>query len=93
MIKGQIQVGLLMFLGSTLRLAFVEGFSVRSQSEEGELCRWVFKAMEGLLLVLMHSFFTLVDLIMSVVFYLAAEFIISMEAASIGQTRTIVEDV
>ncbi|KAG2320866.1 hypothetical protein Bca52824_014079 [Brassica carinata] len=28
MIKGQMQVGLLMFLGSTLRLAFVEGFSV-----------------------------------------------------------------
>ncbi|KAK8943413.1 hypothetical protein KSP40_PGU007782 [Platanthera guangdongensis] len=68
LIKGQTQAGLLIFLGSTIGLAFVEGLfehRVKTLSYgDGSSRIW-----EGPLLVLMYSFVVLVDAMMSAVFY------------------------
>ncbi|KAL5714830.1 hypothetical protein ACHQM5_016737 [Ranunculus cassubicifolius] len=67
-IQGQTQVGLLIFLGSTIGLAFVEGLfehRVKTLSYgDGSSRIW-----EGSLLVIMYSFVVLIDSMMSAVFY------------------------
>ncbi|KAF8408146.1 hypothetical protein HHK36_007288 [Tetracentron sinense] len=66
--KGQTQVGFLMFLGSTMGMAFVEGLfehGVKTLSYgEGSSRIW-----EGPLLVILHSFVVLVDSMTSAIFY------------------------
>ncbi|XP_010551632.1 PREDICTED: uncharacterized protein LOC104822182 [Tarenaya hassleriana] len=73
LIKGQTQVGLLIFLGSTIGLAFVEGLfehRVKNLSYgDGSSRIW-----EGPLLVVMYSFVVLVDSMMSAVFYFSCRF-------------------
>lgn len=68
LIKGQTHVGLLIFLGSTIGMAFVEGLfehRVKTLSYgDGSSRVW-----EGPLLVLMYSFMVLIDSMMSAVFY------------------------
>ncbi|XP_010939057.1 uncharacterized protein [Elaeis guineensis] len=68
LIKGQTQAGLLIFLGSTIGMAFVEGLfehRVKTLSYgDGSSRLW-----EGPLLVLMYSFVVLADYMMSAVFY------------------------
>ncbi|XP_072972648.1 uncharacterized protein [Typha angustifolia] len=68
LIRGQTQAGLLIFLGSTIGMAFVEGLfehRVKTLSYgDGSSRLW-----EGPLLVLMYSFVVLVDSMMSAVFY------------------------
>ncbi|PIA62881.1 hypothetical protein AQUCO_00200713v1 [Aquilegia coerulea] len=67
-IQGQTQVGLLIFLGSTIGMAFVEGLfehRVKTLSYgDGSSRIW-----EGPLLVIMYSFVVLIDSMMSAVFY------------------------
>ncbi|AEE34924.1 hypothetical protein AtNW77_Chr1g0070501 [Arabidopsis thaliana] len=78
LIKGQTQVGLLIFLGSTIGLTFVEGLfehRVKSLSYgDGSSRLW-----EGPLLVVMYSFVVLIDTMMSAVFYFSCRSY-SMEA-------------
>ncbi|XVE53177.1 hypothetical protein DITRI_Ditri02bG0182900 [Diplodiscus trichospermus] len=80
LIKGQTQVGLLIFLGSTIGLAFVEGLfehRVKTLSYgDGSSRIW-----EGPLLVIMYSFVVLVDSMMSTVFYFSCRSY-TMEAAA-----------
>ncbi|XP_008790177.4 uncharacterized protein LOC103707457 [Phoenix dactylifera] len=68
LIKGQTQAGLLIFLGSAIGMAFVEGLfehRVKTLSYgDGSSRLW-----EGPLLVLMYSFVVLTDYMMSAVFY------------------------
>lgn len=68
LIKGQTQVGLLIFLGSTIGTVFVEGLfehRVKTLSYgDGSSRIW-----EGPLLVVMYSFVVLTDSMMSAVFY------------------------
>ncbi|ONK60042.1 uncharacterized protein A4U43_C08F13590 [Asparagus officinalis] len=68
LVKGQTQAGLLIFLGSTIGMAFVEGLfehRVKTLSYgDGSSRIW-----EGPLLVVMYSFVVLVDSMMSAVFY------------------------
>ncbi|XP_077209874.1 uncharacterized protein LOC143845426 [Tasmannia lanceolata] len=68
LIKGQTHVGLLIFLGSTIGMAFVEGLfehRVKTLSYgDGSSRIW-----EGPLLVIMYSFVVLIDSMMSAVFY------------------------
>jgi hypothetical protein len=68
LIRGQTQVGLLIFLGSTIGMAFIEGLfehRVKTLSYgDGSSRIW-----EGPLLVIMYSFVVLIDLMMSAVFY------------------------
>lgn len=68
LMQGQTHVGLLIFLGSTIGLAFVEGLfehRVKTLSYgDGSSRLW-----EGPLLVLMYSFVMLIDSMMSAVFY------------------------
>lgn len=68
LVKGQTQAGLLIFLGSAIGFAFVEGLfehRVKTLSYgDGSSRAW-----EGPLLVLMYSFVVLVDSMMSAVFY------------------------
>jgi len=68
LVKGQTQAGLLIFLGSTIGMAFVEGLfehRVKTLSYgDGSSRIW-----EGPLLVIMYSFVVLVDSMMSAVFY------------------------
>ncbi|KAG6712960.1 hypothetical protein I3842_05G126700 [Carya illinoinensis] len=68
LIKGQTQVGLLIFLGSTIGMAFIEGLfehRVKTLSYgDGSSRIW-----EGPLLVVMYSFVLLIDSMMSAVFY------------------------
>ncbi|CAN6470057.1 unnamed protein product [Victoria cruziana] len=68
LIKEQRQIGLLIFLGSTASLAFVEGlfeYRVKTLSYgDGSSRIW-----EGPLLVIMYSFLLLIDSMMSTVFY------------------------
>ncbi|KAG8661703.1 uncharacterized protein LOC110618535 [Manihot esculenta] len=68
LIRGQTQVGLLIYLGSTIGMAFVEGLfehRVKTLSYgDGTSRIW-----EGPLLVIMLSFVVLIDLMMSAVFY------------------------
>ncbi|KAI4387521.1 hypothetical protein MLD38_005348 [Melastoma candidum] len=68
LIKGQTQVGLLIYLGSTIGTAFVEGLfehRVKTLSYgDGSSRIW-----EGPLLVVMYSFLVLIDSMMCAVFY------------------------
>ncbi|XP_031123551.1 uncharacterized protein LOC116026214 [Ipomoea triloba] len=72
LIKGQTQVGLLIFLGSTIGNAFVEGLfehRVKALSyADGSSRAW-----EGPLLVIMYSFMLLIDSMMSTVFYFSCK--------------------
>ncbi|XP_059316002.1 uncharacterized protein LOC132066816 [Lycium ferocissimum] len=72
LIKGQTQVGLLIFLGSTIGMAFVEGLfehRVKILSYgDGSSRIW-----EGPLLVIMYSFVMLIDSMMSTVFYFSCK--------------------
>lgn len=68
LIRGQTQVGLLIFLGSTIGMALVEGLfehrvKILSYGDGSS------RAWEGPLLVLMYSFVVLIDSMMSTVFY------------------------
>ncbi|XP_052198611.1 uncharacterized protein LOC127805846 isoform X2 [Diospyros lotus] len=88
LIRGQTQVGLLIFLGSTIGMAFVEGLfehRVKTLSYgDGSSRIW-----EGPLLVLMYSFVVLIDSMMSVVFYFSCRSY-SMEALN-GESQSILE--
>ncbi|WOL01695.1 hypothetical protein Cni_G10412 [Canna indica] len=68
LIKGQTQAGLLIFLGSTIGMTFVQGLfehRVKTLSYgDGSSRLW-----EGPLLVFMYSFVALIDSMMSAVFY------------------------
>ncbi|TQD87382.1 hypothetical protein C1H46_027043 [Malus baccata] len=68
LIKGQTQVGLLIFLGSSIGMAFIEGLfehRVKTLSYgDGSSRIW-----EGPLLVIMYSFVVLIDSMNSAVFY------------------------
>ncbi|CAA7393499.1 unnamed protein product [Spirodela intermedia] len=68
LVRGQTQAGLMIFLGSTIGMAFVEGlFEHRVKTisyGDGSSRLW-----EAPLLVLMYSFVVLVDSMMSAVFY------------------------
>ncbi|KAL2546689.1 hypothetical protein Fot_15947 [Forsythia ovata] len=81
LIKGQTQVGLLIFLGSTIGMAFVEGLfehRVKTLSYgDGSSRIW-----EGPLLVVMYSFVGLIDSMMSAVFYFSCKSY-RMESANI----------
>ncbi|XP_009619962.1 uncharacterized protein LOC107767800 [Nicotiana tabacum] len=72
LIKGQTQVGLLIFLGSTIGMAIVEGlFEHRVKTisyGDGSSRLW-----EGPLLVLLYSFVMLIDSMMSTVFYFSCK--------------------
>lgn len=72
LIKGQTQVGLLIFLGSTIGMAIVEGLfehRVKTLSYGNGSSRiW-----EGPLLVIMYSFVVLIDSMMSAVFYFSCK--------------------
>lgn len=72
LIKGQTQVGLLIFLGSTIGMAIVEGLfehRVKTLSYgDGSSRIW-----EGPLLVIMYSFVVLIDSMMSAVFYFSCK--------------------
>ncbi|KAK9107445.1 hypothetical protein Syun_023456 [Stephania yunnanensis] len=78
LIRGQTQVGLLIFLGSTIGMAFVEGLfehRVKTLSYgDGSSRIW-----EGPLLVVMYSFVVLIDSMMSAVFYFTCRFSSTME--------------
>ncbi|XP_051122287.1 uncharacterized protein LOC127245445 isoform X2 [Andrographis paniculata] len=72
LIRGQTQVGLLIFLGSTLGMALIEGLfehRVKTLSYgDGSSRIW-----EGPLLVVMYSFIVLIDSMMSAVFYFSCK--------------------
>lgn len=89
LIKGQIQVGLLIFIGSTLGTAFVESLyehRVKTLSYgDGSSRIW-----EGPLLVIMYSFIVLIDTMVSAVFYYSCR-CSSMEAAE-GESQQILEN-
>lgn len=88
LIKGQTQVGLLIFLGSTIGMAFIEGLfehRVKTLSYgDGSSRIW-----EGPLLVVMYAFAVLIDFMMSAVFYFSCKSY-SMEASS-GELHSILE--
>lgn len=80
LIRGQTQVGLLMYLVSTIGMAFVQGLfehRVKTLSYgDGSSRIW-----EGPLLVVMYSFVVLIDYMMTAVFYFSCRSY-SMEAAN-----------
>ncbi|OAY74244.1 hypothetical protein ACMD2_17504 [Ananas comosus] len=88
LIKGQTQAGLLIFLGSTIGLAFVEGLfehRVKTLSYgDGSSRLW-----EGPLLVLMYSFVMLVDSMMSAVFYFTCR---SSSIELLGENDTVADE-
>ncbi|XP_035542556.1 uncharacterized protein LOC108989446 [Juglans regia] len=88
LIKGQTQVGLLIFLGSTIGMAFIEGLfehRVKTLSYgDGSSRIW-----EGPLLVIMYSFVVLIDSMMSAVFYFSCRSS-NMEALD-GEGHSILE--
>ena len=90
LIRGQTQVGLLIFLGSTIGMAMIEGLfehRVKTLSYgDGSSRIW-----EGPLLVVMHSFVVLIDLMMSAVFYYSCRSY-SMETSD-GECQSILETV
>ncbi|CAK7326139.1 unnamed protein product [Dovyalis caffra] len=90
LIRGQTQVGLLIFLGSTIGMAFIEGLfehRVKTLSYgDGSSRIW-----EGPLLVVMYSFVVLIDMMMSAVFYYSCRSY-SMEALD-GECQSILETV
>ncbi|CAN4124535.1 unnamed protein product [Withania somnifera] len=72
LIKGQNQVGLLIFLGSTIGMTFVEGLFEhrvkRLSYGDGSSRIW-----EGPLLVIIYSFMMLIDSMMGTVFYFSCK--------------------
>ncbi|KAK9276049.1 hypothetical protein L1049_005580 [Liquidambar formosana] len=88
LIRGQTQVGLLIFLGSTIGMAFVEGLfehRVKTLSYgDGSSRIW-----EGPLLVIMYSFVVLIDSMMSAVFYFSCRSS-SMESMD-GECHSVLE--
>nr|GEX25569.1 son of sevenless [Tanacetum cinerariifolium] len=72
LIRGQTQVGLMIFLGSTIGMAFIEGLfehRVKTLSYgDGSSRIW-----EGPLLVVMYSFVVLINFMMSTVFYFSCK--------------------
>ncbi|XP_021747338.1 uncharacterized protein LOC110713181 [Chenopodium quinoa] len=80
LIRGQTQVGLLMYLVSTIGMAFVQGLfehRVKTLSYgDGSSRIW-----EGPLLVIMYSFVVLIDYMMTAVFYFSCRSY-SLEAAN-----------
>ncbi|KDP41249.1 hypothetical protein JCGZ_15656 [Jatropha curcas] len=95
LIRGQTQVGLLIYLGSTIGMAFVEGLfehRVKTLSYgDGSSRIW-----EGPLLVIMYSFVVLIDTMMSAVFYFSCRSYrlenSDAESQSILETITISSD-
>ncbi|KAL5553714.1 hypothetical protein UlMin_041115 [Ulmus minor] len=91
LIKDQTQVGLLIFLGSTIVLAFVEGLfehRVKTLSYgDGSSRLW-----EGPLLVLMYSFVVLIDSMMSAVFYFSCRSSSNVETSE-GESQPILDTV
>ncbi|POO03471.1 Son of sevenless protein [Trema orientale] len=91
LIKGQTHVGLLIFLGSTIGMAFVKGLfehRVKTLSYgDGSSRIW-----EGPLLVIMYSFLVLIDSMMSAVFYYSCRSL-TMETTSEGESKPILETV
>lgn len=88
LIRGQTQVGLLIFLGSTIGMVFIGGLfehRVKTLSYgDGSSRLW-----EGPLLVLMYSFVVLIDSMMSAVFYFSCKSY-SLGALN-GESRPILE--
>ncbi|XAR65230.1 hypothetical protein NMG60_11009277 [Bertholletia excelsa] len=88
LIRGQTQVGLLIFLGSTIGMAFVEGLfehRVKALSYGGGSSRlW-----EGPVLVLLYSFMQLIDSMMSSIFYFSC-ISYRLEALN-GQNESVLE--
>ncbi|KAL3511087.1 hypothetical protein ACH5RR_030488 [Cinchona calisaya] len=82
LVKGQTQVGLLIFLGSTIGMAMVEGLfehRVKTLSYgDGSSRIW-----EGPLLIIMFSFVVLIDSMMSAVFYFSCKSY-SLEASTVA---------
>ncbi|BFG16740.1 uncharacterized protein Pyn_39808 [Prunus yedoensis var. nudiflora] len=91
LIKGQTQVGLLIFLGSTIGMAFVEGLfehRVKTLSYgDGSSRIW-----EGPLLVIMYSFVVLIDSMMSAVFYFSCRSF-KMETCLDSESHSILETI
>ncbi|XP_028803707.1 uncharacterized protein LOC114758777 [Neltuma alba] len=92
LIKGQIQVGLVIFLVSAIGMAFVEGlFEHRVKTisyGDGSSRTW-----EGPLLVIMYSFVFLVESMMNAVFYFNCKFsykeISDVEGDTVLYTRNV----
>ncbi|KAI3817364.1 hypothetical protein L1987_11154 [Smallanthus sonchifolius] len=91
LIRGQTQVGLMIFLGSTIGMAFIEGLfehRVKTLSYgDGSSRIW-----EGPLLVVMYSFVVLIDFMMSTVFYFSCKSY-SLENASSIECQSVLEAV
>ncbi|XP_058195013.1 uncharacterized protein LOC131311535 [Rhododendron vialii] len=89
LIRGQTQVGLMIFLGSTIGMAFIEGLfehRVKTLSYgDGTSRIW-----EAPLLVLMYSFVVLIDSMMSAVFYFSCRSSYNMEALN-GESQPVLE--
>ncbi|KAI3733678.1 hypothetical protein L6452_13128 [Arctium lappa] len=89
LIRGQTQVGLMIFLGSTIGMAFIEGLfehRVKTLSYgDGSSRIW-----EGPLLVLMYSFVVLIDFMMSTVFYFSCKSY-SLENGSSIECQSVLE--
>nr|XP_043613033.1 uncharacterized protein LOC122585005 [Erigeron canadensis] len=89
LIRGQTQVGLMIFLGSTIGMAFIEGLfehRVKTLSYgDGSSRIW-----EGPLLVAMYSFVVLIDFMMSTVFYFSCKSY-SLENASNIECQSVLE--
>lgn len=97
LIKGQTQVGLVIFLGSTIGMAFIEWLFehrvITLSYGDGSSRLW-----EGPLLVIMYSFVVLIDSMMNAIFYFSCKFysteasiaecqsILNIEAISDGPT-------
>ncbi|KAI9111796.1 hypothetical protein K1719_017486 [Acacia pycnantha] len=90
LIKGQTQVGLVIYLGSTIGMALVEALfehRVKMLSYgDGSSRMW-----EGPLLVIMYSFVVLIDSMMSAVFYFSCRSFRSAVDASTGEGNSILE--
>ncbi|KAK9063614.1 hypothetical protein SSX86_017485 [Deinandra increscens subsp. villosa] len=91
LIRGQTQVGLMIFLGSTIGMAFIEGLfehRVKTLSYgDGSSRIW-----EGPLLVIMYSFVVLIDFMMSTVFYFSCKSY-SLENGSSVECQSVLEAV
>ncbi|KAD2804118.1 hypothetical protein E3N88_37495 [Mikania micrantha] len=89
LIRGQTQVGLLIFLGSTIGMAFIEGLfehRVKTLSYgDGSSRIW-----EGPLLVIMYSFVVLIEFMMSTVFFFSCKSY-SLENASNIECESVLE--
>ncbi|CAI9297030.1 unnamed protein product [Lactuca saligna] len=89
LIRGQTQVGLMIFLGSTIGMAFIEGLfehRVKTLSYgDGSSRIW-----EGPLLVIMYSFVVLINFMMSTVFYFSCKSY-SLENGSSVECQSVLE--